>query len=79
MSDLGLAVRHLLPGRNLRTREQQVDRLDRQELLFARLSAAGPLTCAAVALALVGVAAVAASLPARRASRIDPMAALKVE
>jgi len=47
-------------------------------MLFG-LSPGDPLTYAAVAMALVGIAAIAASLPARRASRIDPMTALKVE
>ena len=47
-------------------------------MLFG-LSPGDPLTYAAVALGLAGLAAVAASLPARRASRIDPMIALKTE
>ena len=38
-----------------------------------------PLTYAAVAAALVGIALVASWLPARRASRLDPVAALRAE
>jgi len=47
-------------------------------MLFG-LSPGDPLTYAAVTLSLVAVAVLAASLPARRASRIDPMVALKIE
>ena len=154
------AIDPALPVLNLRTQEEQIDRLDAQELLFARLSGlfglvamglasvglyglmshavlrrtgeigvrmalgarpaqvlrmilrdsltlvglglvfgtvaayaaaraisamlfglspGDPLTYAAVTLSLVAVAVLAASLPARRASRIDPMVALKIE
>ena len=47
-------------------------------MLFG-LSPGDPLTYAVVALVLVAIAALAASVPARRASRIDPMTALKIE
>ena len=47
-------------------------------MLFG-LSPGDPLTYAVVALVLVAIAALAASVPARRASRIDPMTALKRE
>ena len=47
-------------------------------MLFG-LSPADPLTFGAAAVILTAVCVVATSVPARRASRIDPMVALKVE
>jgi putative ABC transport system permease protein len=49
-----------------------------QSLLFA-VTAQDPLTFAALSGLLAGVAALACWLPARRASRIDPMVALRCE
>jgi ABC-type antimicrobial peptide transport system permease subunit len=47
-------------------------------LLF-RLSPTDPLTIALATLLMIVVAALAGYLPARRASRIDPMVALRYE
>jgi putative ABC transport system permease protein len=49
-----------------------------QSFVFG-ISSGDPLTFAAVALVLIGIAALACYVPARRATRVDPLVALRYE
>jgi putative ABC transport system permease protein len=47
--------------------------------MLYEVSAADPLTFSAVPIALIGVAALACYVPARRATRVDPLLVLRTE
>ena len=71
---------HAAAGDNRALRWAQPPRLAAARLIASLLFATSPwdaATYAAMALALLAVAVVAGYLPARRASRIDPMVALR--